>query len=62
VRSSRARWLATGQETKKQARAAKNITVGQRFDRLDLTSAVADLGNLDPGTTPKASARVLAVG
>jgi hypothetical protein len=29
--------------------AAKDITVDQRFDSLDLTSAVADLGTSIPG-------------
>jgi hypothetical protein len=36
--------------------------VGQRFDSLDPRSAVADLGELDPGTTLTASARVLVLG
>jgi hypothetical protein len=59
VCSSRARWLVTGQETKKAGESfaaevnvsdapAKDITVAQRFDSLDLTSAVAELGTSIP--------------
>jgi hypothetical protein len=71
VRSSHARWLATEQETKKAGKsfaaevsvlsaAAQDITVGQRFDGLDLSRS--GLRNIDPGTTRTPSARVLAVG
>jgi len=42
--------------------AAMDITVAQRFDSFHPTSAVADLGNLDPGTARMASAQVLVLG
>lgn len=42
--------------------AAKDIMVGQRFNGLDPTSAIANLRNLYPGTTRTASAQILVVG